>query len=239
MHRFLFKVAVAVILFCSGNKLCATTTYLLVEGKFPSSAGSLTTYIWEVQYSGSQLLSGQDLLNVVFGTPIVTGAPIGGQTYSASNGTNGALYPYSAVYGFYPSRFTIDGLQGEETPANYSSYWSYFSAGGGYNDTSGTGYNDPVAGPYDGGAWAYGATGPSDRLLEYPGGSAPSFDAFTFGQGSAPSILPTVSAFNGATVINLNSVPEPGRVMLLALGVVGIMQRRNRRSHNQSHDGES
>jgi hypothetical protein len=161
---------------------------------------------------------------------------VNNHTYTSTNTIAGVQYAaqfgYASGFGYFIDSFSVGGQQGGVSGVPDPSYfWGYFNAGGGYNDVSG--FTDPPVGPYDSGSWSFANTGGDGRTLaDQSGTGAASFDAWVFGDGDEtqiPSVNPTVADFAGATVINLTSAPEPGRVMLLLTGgVLGLALRRRK-----------
>ncbi|MEI6535367.1 MAG: hypothetical protein WCN98_08520 [Verrucomicrobiaceae bacterium] len=167
-------------------------SYLLVQGPF--GGGAVVTYKWQVEYDPGQLLSGQDLLNVIFGTPAVTGTyGISGPPYlTSSSGSMGAGYinfGTVSVPSLFVESFTVGGKTVAQ-PNDYSKTWSYYEG---------------IIYPDGNSLWLYANTGPQGRLL-----ADGSFDGFVFGADSGdpnytpPSItgvenIPKASNFPAAT----------------------------------------
>ena len=212
------------------------TSYLLVQGPF-GSGGATQTFKWQVNYSNGQLVTGQDLLKAVFGTPVSTGtyddAFFG--TYPYLTSTNGSLAAgyISFSEGPFPESFTINGTKVAQD-TDYDPFWYYQVSKG--TDTSST--------VYPSGLWTEAQAGAVSRFL-----TDGSFDSWTFGpfgvsvagsDGSTGTSLvndPVASSFSGATVINLAAAPEPGRMMLLATGLLVAGLRRRRVSRAVSGSG--
>lgn len=213
---------IALLAFALGvSKLSATTSYLSVEGVF---SGTPTAYKWVVNYTGSTLLTGQDLLNAVFGVPN-NGAPLlANQDYMAGTTTNGVLY-HNYSFGLAVTQFFVAGKAGPNGFVD-TGYWSYFANGGG-----GDFYNSPSGiYPNDGTNWNYASTGGTGRTLaDQTGTGASAFDAWLFGDGSnTPSLNPTATSFAGATQIHVSSAPEPGRFLLAMFSCTMVTLRRKR-----------
>ncbi|MEQ1850889.1 MAG: PEP-CTERM sorting domain-containing protein [Chthoniobacteraceae bacterium] len=216
-----------VALFAAVAGLRADTSYLLIQGPFGMS-GSEVTFKWKVNYDAGVLLTGQQLLNAVFGTPAASGTYTDGfagvyDLYRAGNPTLGAGYidfdttPGSLGLPFLVS-LTLGGITVEQDPS-YSPGFNYYVAGGG----GGQVYPNM-------GAWTFSIDGSAARTL-----SNGSFDAWVFGS-TFPSAMvngagntPAVPNFSGATEIT--AVPEPAGVLLVLFGAGGLfaLPRRRRR----------
>jgi hypothetical protein len=220
-------IIMAVALFAAAEGLRADTSYLLVQGPFGLS-GSEATFKWQVNYQAGMLVTGQGLLNAVFGTPLLNGTYTDGfnfvyDYYKAGNITQGAAYiDFDAAPNQLTSPFLVSLTLGSTTVAqtlDYSSGWNFFAAGGGAN--LGNGYANN-------GSWTYSVDGTSARTLVNG-----SFDAWVFGSTfpEAPvngaANTPTIANFAAATVINV--VPEPASAALLLLSVGGLLALSRRR----------
>lgn len=218
MKKLLLLLATSL---CLTRFAMADTSFLLVQGPF-GSGSSLETFQWQVNYAHGTLITGQQLLNVVFGIPIDTGTTYqGSEVFSATNNLIGANYiDFSGGAG--TSLFTISVTLDNQTVEQDSSFspgWNYYVAGG-----SGTG------GSYTSGSWSYSGDGLSTRTL-----SDGSFDAWSFGStfpndpivNGTGTYAPTASNFAGATVIDV--VPEPVSLTFLAAGGLLLVGRRRRR----------
>lgn len=220
IHRYA-PICALILILTTANSASGDTSYLLVKGPF-GSLGEVETFKWKVIYTpGQPLATGQDFLNTVFGTPVPLGTygSSGPPYLTSSNGTSlGAGYinfGNTANPFLFAESFTVGGIKVAQ-PADYSKTWSYFNAGGTFYGAGGV--------IYPAGNWTYAESGPGDRLLNNN-----SFDAFYFDQNDVPTdYLPLVSNFTDAIVIDLTSVPEPGRVLLLLIGSAGMVMRRRR-----------
>lgn len=224
MKKQIITLAAACLASLSG--LRADTSYLLVQGPF-GAGDTEETFEWQVNYQSGQLLTGQDLLNAVFGTPSPDGTYTDGfgGTYpysAAGNATQGADYISFSGSPFVVA-FTLSGSSVEQDPS-YSPGWSYYVAGG-----AGSAGSDDNGAPYASGTWTLSNDGSDTRTL-----ANDSFDAWVFGSTLSPPEIagsgnaPTAADFAGATVV---SVPEPASEALFAAGacvLVFYMRRRNR-----------
>jgi hypothetical protein len=217
-------------------KIQAATSYLLIQGPFGANSAT-ETHTWKVIYNNGTLLTGLDLLEAVFGTP----QPAGTYEDAFSSPATPRIYPYYTAgnvtqnAGFidfsgslFTESFTLHSMKVAQTTA-YDPGWNYYVAGG---------YGANNLGDYDSGSWTYSSDGIGDRLLA--GSSTVSFDGFVYGPtypaeeivdvNSKPIFpLNQNSNFASATVINLTgTVPEPGRIMLLSVGVFALILRRHR-----------
>jgi hypothetical protein len=213
----------------SGVRAQTDTSYLLIQGPF-GSGGSTATYKWQVKYPEGSLMTSQDLLNTVFGTPVPDGTLQGDYTfgqvslYAAGNSTQGATYVYYPPSQYFPtaSLFTYaialsssNVSTNDNVPTGVSTRgWNMYVDGGDVVTT---------------GTWNYSMEGQSGRGL-----SNDSFDAWVYGDtGSDPGYSPagTMATVDGAandpvaadfadaTVIN---VPEPASLALLAAGAAAL-----------------
>ena len=202
---------------CLTRFAMADTSYLLVQGPF-GDGGSLETFEWKVNYNSGTLITGQQLLNVVFGVPVDANTLYGGnEVFTATNNLIGAKYIDFGGGSLFTISYTLGGSTVEQDP-NFSPGWNYYVAGG-----SGTG------GSYTSGSWAYSNDGLSTRTL-----TDGSFDAWSFGatypndpiMNGDTTYAPTANNFASATVINV--VPEPGSLAFLAAGGLLLVRRRRR-----------
>lgn len=226
-------VAVAVAFFAAIAYARADTSYLLIQGPF-GAAGAIETFQWQVNYPAGDLETGQDLLNVIFGSPSFSGTyytdPYGNPYpyWTAGNGTQGAGYvDYPQYDGLFLASVTLDSTTVLQDPS-YSPGWNYYVAGGGSN--YGTGYTN--------GTWTYSNDGLDSRSLTFPGNDSDSFDAWVFGSTDDPPAVqganyaPTAADFANATVITI--VPEPGSAALLLFAAGGILATfKGRRAQRQ------
>lgn len=199
-------------------------SYLLVQGPF-GAGDAVETYKWKVNYDPGQLVTGQDLLNVVFGIPADSGTNytdgFGGTNpyFVSSNGSQlGAGY-INFSFGPFLESFTIKGKKVAQS-IFYSPSWSYYNGGGVYPNEN----------------WFASDTGTGSRNL-----TNGSFDGFVFGTDSGdpnyvpPAIVgtensPQVTNFLSATLIDISGAPEPGRTFLLLIGAGSLVMRRRRMS---------
>jgi hypothetical protein len=207
--------------------LRADTSYLLIQGPFGMS-GSEATFKWKVHYGAGALLTGQQLLNTVFGTPAASGTYTDGfagvyDLYRAGNSSQGAAYiDFDTTPGTLGSPFllslTLGAVTVEQDPS-YSPGFNYYVAGGG----GGQVYPDA-------GAWTLSIDGSATRTL-----ANGSFDAWVFGSTFPSAMIngagntPSVPNFSGATEIT--AVPEPAGLLLVLSGAGGLfaLPRRRRR----------
>lgn len=219
-------ITLAVALFAAAAGLRADTSYLLIQGPFGPLNAELT-FKWQVNYQAGLLISGQDLLNSVFGTPALNGTytdAFSGQYdyYTAGNAVQGAGFiDFGTTPGTLTSPFLISITLGSVTATMNPSYnpgFTYYVAGGG------------GALPYpNGGAWTSSQDGTATRTL-----ANGSYDGFVFGsttfnseaQISGPTNTPAAPNFAAATMIN--AVPEPASAALLLLGALGLLARPKR-----------
>lgn len=206
-------------------------SYLSIQGEFDSFSAGVETYKWKVDYTGSSLVTGQDLLNAIFGAPVL----VSGSTYMAGNTNHGVLYTFYSGLGYSPQRFYTDGLAGPLTPPLWNgTYWAYFNAGGAYDD-------GVDITPYDDALWGYANTGGADRILADSDLDVtlnePSFNAYVFGTGVTPSGNPSstftgletlFSSGTGYNVYSIAAAPEPSRSLLLLLAGIALITRRRR-----------
>ena len=199
-RHFSFLFAALFSHVCSGLGF-GDVSYLLVQGPF-GIANAVETFKWQVNYSPGQLVTGQDLLNAVFGSPTASGqyTTTGAYPDTYNYLTSSSEHLLGAGYlNFYGSllleSLTVDGNKVAQT-TNFSSSWSY------YYDPSGpvtTQTNPPN------GNWYYAEVGQGSRQL-----TNGSFDGWVFGLNggppdySAPLIegvvnLPQASNFPAAT----------------------------------------
>lgn len=219
------KLLVIIAAFAAAAHLRADTSYLLIQGPF-GLLNSELTFKWQVNYQAGSLLSGQDLLNAVFGTPSLNGSYADAfegvyDYYNAGNSTQGVgYYDYDPAPNQFTSPFLVSITLGSKTVVqalDYSISWNYSVAGGGSNFGNGYANN---------GVWAESQDGSATRTLVNG-----SFDSWGFGpypttiNGAANS--PTAANFSGATVINV--VPEPASVALLFIGAAGLFAFPRRR----------
>jgi hypothetical protein len=228
-------IAVAVALLAPLTGLRADTSYLLIQGPFGSGGGT-DTFEWQVNYQAGALLTGQDLLNTVFGQPALNGTysdDFGGiyNYYTAGNSAQGAGY---IDFGSNPSQLTAPFLAAvtlnSTTVAqdpSYSPGWNYYVAGeAGHPDGAwtyslgGSLTRTLVNGSFD--AWVFGSTYPAATIYDGTVGGINDDGSTSTGVNA-----PMAADFAGAMVINI--VPEPGSTALLLLGAAGLFELYKRR----------
>lgn len=237
LQRSLFLAVVLLTLASTTGQ--AATALLLLQGDFNNDS-ALETSRWAVTYSGSTVLTGQDLLLDVFGgvhfdsaTSLYVTDP---KTFT--DGTTWQISYGDAARSFITA-MTRNGL----TLTNNQNYsvrgnsWNYWAANGDSNYVA----DDPYLGIVDANGWHSSGTGIEGRTLADPSGTSfdgwdfgdNGFDPTTFDQYPPQSIVgysPSLSSFSDAGVnqINLSSVPEPGRVALLFAGGLWMALRRRK-----------
>lgn len=217
----------------------ADSSYLLVQGPFgPSSTEQ--TYKWQVNYPTGDLVTGQDLLDAVFGNntqPTYIGTYTDGfgdapyPEYEASNGSISVNYIYFAnPGGYFPISFTLNGTTVLQDPT-YDPSWNYYVAGGGGGEGS-----DFSGAPYSNdGSWTFSNDGIDARTI-----SDGSYDGWVFGytgfdDGEPAATIdntsgvdaPTAGTFSNTTPTDffsvVNVIPEPGAQALLLIAVPGVV----------------
>ncbi|MGC3989075.1 MAG: PEP-CTERM sorting domain-containing protein [Chthoniobacteraceae bacterium] len=198
----------------------AATSFLLIQGNFGAS-GAFTSLEWQVNYNTGGLLTDQDLLNSVLGTPTDSHTQTSGgkEIYNSGNSTTGAQYYLDPTYGLFLISFT---LLGTTLAPNYnidSSYWTLSVAGG-----AGAYGSDGFGAAYPSGSWSYSNDGSASRTL-----ANGSYDAWYITGGSNPTnvtgVNPTTTDFANATVV---SAPEPTSLALLGGAFAAGLIRRKR-----------
>lgn len=226
-HRFHITLASLMLaLALCANSAQGAVSYLLIQGEFNALSAGDETYKWKVNYTGSSLITGQDLLFAVFGAPVL----VSGISYMSGNTTHGVSTLYFDGFGYSPQQFFNNGFAGEisSDDAPYP-YWNYYAAGG--DGDSGDVFAN--------GTWTFAENdGALSRQLVDG-----SFDAWTYGEyqtapvsGSGNS--PTIGDFTGAetligsgtgfTVYSIAAAPEPSRGILLVLAGIALISRRRR-----------
>jgi hypothetical protein len=207
---------------CLTRFAIADTSYLLLQGPF-GDLGAVETFQWQVNYTHGTLTTGQDLLNVVFGTPVDTGTLYQStyEIFSAGNNVQGAHYIDFGSGGssLFAISFTMNSITKEQSAA-WDPSWNYYVAGGAGGNHGGS---------YSSDSWTYSDDGITTRTL-----SDGSFDAWSFGENfpadpimnGTTTYAPTTGNFSSAVVINV--VPEPGSVAFLAAGGLLLVRRRRR-----------
>ena len=126
---------------------------------------------------------------------------------------------------YFVIAFTLGGTTLTMDPS-YSPGWNYYVAGGAGSEGSNPS-PPPYGQPYPSGKLLYSNDGSTSRTL-----ANGSFDGWVFGDTNDPATIvgvnPNSADFTDATVINLGSVPEPSRILLL-LGGLGMMALRRGR----------
>jgi len=223
-----------------------STSYLLISGTF-GPGGAMETYKWEVIYPTGDLITGQDLLNTIFGSPppVATGTysdPTLGTypSYTVGNSSQGAEYLNFGGGDFFTVSFTLNSAPVatiDDTGTASTLGWNYYVAGG-----SGTQSGDTYA---NNGAWIFSNDGQTGRVLQNG-----SFDGWVYGDtgtdpnydpvGSAVTIdgtddAPEASNFAAGdpNFAIITFIPEPDTWALLAVGAAGVAlatARRRRRA---------
>ena len=237
MKKIIIMLAAALFAAVTGVRGQTDTSYLLIQGPF-GSGGSMESFKFQIDYPAGDLITGQDLLNAVLGTPsasctVSLSDPVfGGYNYDAAGNSSrgagyvnfggGSLLTYSLTLGSTPV------TTNDSTPAGGSTLgWTYFVAGGSglyggaYSNTgnwipAGDGANTRSLAndSYDG--WVFGNSG--DDIDYTQVGTAATID------DSSNSDKPSDFSNNGpndvSTVINV--VPEPGSTALVLAGAAGM-----------------
>jgi len=225
MKRLLTLVAA---FFAVCTAVHADTSYLLIQGPF-GSGSTEETYKFQAVYPSGSLVTGQDLLNSILGTPVMTGSYSGDYgsypEYTATKGNNGATYVFYAAdgLGYYPLSFTMNGVTVNQDPS-YDPAWNYYVAGG----TGDNAVNGDEPGPYpNDGSWTFSNDGLDSRQI-----ADDSFDGWVWGASGGNFEAPvTIAGTDNAPVAsNFTSVPEPNSLALLLIGAAGVwtMMRRRR-----------
>jgi hypothetical protein len=220
----------------------ADTSYLLIQGDF-GSGGTEENFKWQVNYQTGDLSTGQDLLNAVFGQPVLMGSYTDGlgdppyDEYQAGSGSQSANYiDFGTGLGLFPISFTLGGTTILQDPT-YSPGWIYYAAGGSGaygpdDDGDGAEYpntgtwtpsnfcNDGLSqrtladGSYDG--WVFGNPYNPDMIDDSSGAAGPNSTEF-----------PVTNSTNFFTILN---IPEPGAPVLLGatLAALAIWKRKAR-----------
>lgn len=203
----------------------------MIQGPFASD-GTVETHKWQVNYSAGQLTTGLDLLTAVFGNLNASG------TYTDSSNSTYNYFTSTSTYGsagyidfgggsYFTESFTLRNMtlinKKVAQDTSYSPGWNSYVAGG--------------SGPFHGGSytnngsWIYADDGITSRQL-----ADGSFDGWVYGgtfpaatiSGDTSNNAPVESNFSSATVINLSSTPEPGRPLLLIVGLMTLVMHRRR-----------
>jgi hypothetical protein len=208
--------------------LRADTSYLLIQGDFGDGGSTEESFKWEVNYASGSLVTGQDLLNDVFGQPVLTGTYTDAfdgtyPEYQAGSGLNIVDYIYfGSVGGYFPISFTLGGTTQLQDPS-YDPSWIYYVAGGG-----GFYGSDDNGAPYANGSWAISDDGVDTRTL-----SNGSYDGWVIGDPNVPAPIddtsgddaPTTAEFFNTDSTNFFTVlpiPEPGESLLVVLPMAAV-----------------
>lgn len=248
--RHLSRLLAFTAVLCTWGTGYAASSYFLLQGTFGPN-GEYETHKFRVEYDTTLQVTGLDsayqntgvaLLAAIFSNG--TASPTG--VYSNSIGT------VDASGGFLTS-FALGG----GAPVFAGAYpsgpqWGYFAAGGSYIDTWGG-----TSGSYAAGIWTQTASGMDTRYLtdgSYDAWTLANmiptgvFDEwgqiYNFGPPNpAGGNQPLLADFAGSgyieqkvsadglgySVYRVTAVPEPGRALLLLVGVCGATLRRRRR----------
>jgi len=192
--------------------LHADTSYLLLQGPFGSGSSELT-YKFVVNYPTGYLITGQDLLNAVFGNPVTDGTvqndPVfGGLPYFISgNSTQGAGYASYGPGSYLALSYTINSVKidtNDSTPAGTSTVgWNYYVAGGAGDGAIFTPPSTYSYGAYpDTDGWILSNDGTGTRFL-----SNGSYDGWVYGNtGSDIDFSPAGTV---ATIDNSSNSDDP------------------------------
>ncbi|MGA3172762.1 MAG: PEP-CTERM sorting domain-containing protein [Chthoniobacteraceae bacterium] len=232
-----FGIIVAAWLFTSAF-LRADTSFLLVQGDFGDGGSLEESFKWQVNYPTGALTTGQDLLNTVFGQPVLTGSTYTDAfsgtypVYVATTGSLSVTYIYFAdVGGLFPISFTLGGETILQDPT-YNPSWIYDVAGG-----AGAYGSDLNGAPYAAGLWQLSNDGADTRTI-----ANQSYDAWLLGNPNTPDTVddssgddaPTAAEFPNTNSTNffqsITVVPEPCALllMLLALPALALRKRKAR-----------
>ena len=204
----------------------ADTSYMLVQGPF-GSGSSVLTYKFQVNYPTGDLLTGQDLVNAVFGTPVQTGSYTDNYDntyaeYTSSEGGRTATYYYVPKYSeLLLLGYTINGVSPFSDVSGDPSW--YLNVAGGSGEYSGN---------ISSGSWSFSGDGVETRYL-----ADGSYDGWLFGNpgydtgdgqwdlpadeidntsGLDAPTMPTFSGTGATDSFTVISVPEPATAALLA-----------------------
>lgn len=234
-RRSLIQTAILIAFLAASGLLAARadTSYLLIQGPFGS--GSTTqTYKWQVNYTPGELSTGFDLLNAVFGTPVLTGSYTDAYSdnypeYTSSKDGNSVQYYYytsSSFSGYSPISFTLGGTYVLQDPT-YDPGWGYYVAGG-TGTYSGTSYQNN-------GSWTFSSDGASARAL-----ANGSYDGWVFGaafpdpnatiddsNSDADPVQSEFTTTDSSAFYQIVDIPEPGAPLLL-LAAAGLLAASSR-----------
>jgi hypothetical protein len=214
----------------------ADTSYLLIQGDF-GSGGVEENFKWQVNYPTGDLSTGQDLLNAVFGQPVLIGTYTDGffgtyNEYQAGSGSQAVNYIEFGDSPDFPISFTLNGTTLLQDPS-YSPGWIYYVAGG----AGGNGADDDGDGAsYPDGTWSFSNDGIASRTI-----SDGSYDGWVFGNTNNPDTIDDSSGTAGpnstefpltspTSFLTVVTVPEPGAPVLLgaALAALALWKRKAR-----------
>ena len=233
MKKLVVMLTVAFFATITGLRAQTDTSYLLIQGPFGTN-GATETFDWQVNYQAGTLVTGQDLLTAVLGSPSLTGnySDSWGDTYNywtSGNSATGAGYvDFSGDgLGLFLTSVTLNSTTVNQDPS-WDPAWNYYAAeptdGAWSFSEVGMQDRDLTNGSFD--AWVFGANGDN-------GESVATIDNGTVGgtnddQSASSGVnAPLTANFAGATVITV--VPEPGSVALLLCGAGGMMMLYKKR----------
>jgi hypothetical protein len=226
--------------------LRADTSYLLIQGPFGSGSSELS-YKWQINYPSGDLITGQDLLDSIFGNPVDDGDvndPVFGMDKLAvsGNSTMGASYVDFGNGDYLLLSVTINSVTistNDSTPIGTSTVgWNYFVAGGSgdyavYDSSNGL-YS---YGAYPNtGSWNFSNDGTNTRFL-----SDGSYDGWLYGNtgsdaggdtAGSPATVddstnsddPSDFSNTGANdVFMVMDIPEPRVSALLGVALAGLV----------------
>jgi hypothetical protein len=203
--------------------LHADVSYLLIQGPF-GSGGATESYKWQVDYPTGSLITGQDLLDSIFGTPVADGAvqndpDFGGYPYftstSPTNPGFGATYASFGPGDYFALSFTINSITIDTndltsatspSPGGTSTTgWNYYVAGGNGNGAIFTPPGTFSYGAYPAGEWGFSNDAADTRFL-----SNDSFDGWIYGDtGLNSDFLPATSGSTTAVIDDSSNSDDP------------------------------
>jgi len=218
----LLTIAAAFFAVCAA--VYADTSYLLFQGPF-GSGGAEETFKFQVTYSTGSLVTGQDLLNYILGTPASNGTYTDayGTPYpyfTSTNGANGAGYldfSYGAGASLFAQSFTLNGTSVAMDPS-YDPGWNYYVAGGSGSGNGGAYDND--------GSWVFSNDGSDTRQI-----ADGSFDGWVFGASGANGENPAMITGddNAPDADNFAAVPEAESLVPVFVAMAGVWTLMRRR----------